>query len=549
MRYIKMLPRLLFLLPTAVFAGRSLVMTPSNQGGSINDPNLAQNQSWRVEFQMHDWTPPPAGNFSSKIFELDGVGAVVWLYPDGGLAVGEFRDTVTPAQPCFLPTAGHSNVVVRFQRDVSQLRFSCEIWNYDGTGYASGSVAIVNTNPYTPSGGLVAGGATTSLAYLRVFTTLVPMGSRPPTTADAGDWTELKFENNLNDSTGHGHSASVPGATYINTPNQLAISFPKTFGAPPWNNWTSLRAGYPAKLDGTASFSLADASSVVTYFWQQVSGPTSVRWSDRTAGIPTITGLIFGTYTFSLRVTDAAGSTSTVPLLAAAVATDDNGVVLPSDPNVEKVYGPMIAFGQNPWGYADERNLSAVTLQIANNPYPASAAQWAIPATGTVTYPFSGVGPAPGQGCYGSGTMGGTQATSEWESYGSRYIHSDSPCRVPQRPVVAAHVDHARKYRFPGTGAHLRRQCYHGRCHPHRWLRRTRLGWSNPVERSAHRPSAGLACGNYCGRNADRRDGHIFRYRPAASSMSCRCTWAPWTGHLFRWDRKRSRWDQNAHWQ
>src|SRR4029077_13349285 len=151
----------------------------------------------------------------------------------------------------------------------------------------------------------------TNLGYLRVFTTLVPIGSRPPTTADGGNWTELKFDNNLNGSSGRGHNATVPGATYINTPNQIAISLPKTFGAPSWNHWTSLRAGYPAKLDGTASFSLADASSAVTYFWQQVSGPTSVRWSDHTSATPTITGLIFGTYTFSLRVTDAAGSTAT----------------------------------------------------------------------------------------------------------------------------------------------------------------------------------------------------------------------------------------------
>ena len=400
MRYInKMLLRFLFLLPTAVFAGRSLVMTPANQGGSINDPNLAQNQSWRVEFQMHDWTLTAAGNFSAKVFELDGVGAVVFFYPDGTLATEDHRDSITPAQPCFLSTTGRTNVEVRIQRDVSQMRLTCEIWNYDGTGYASGTGTIVNTNPYTPSGGFVAGGATTNLAYLRVFTTIVPLGSRPPTMADGGNWTELKFENNLNDSSGHGHSASVPGATYTNTPNQIAIALPKTFGAPAWNNWTSLRAGYPAKLDGSASYSLADASSAVSYFWQQVSGPSLVRWSDRSSATPIITGLVFGTYTFSLRVSDAAGTTATVPLLTGAVATDNNGVVIPADLNVEKVYGPMIAFGQNPWGYADERHLAAVTLQLANNTYPAQAAQWSVPASGTISYPFAGKGPSPGVPC------------------------------------------------------------------------------------------------------------------------------------------------------
>src|ERR1019366_6263576 len=109
---------------------------------------------------------------------------------------------------------------------------------------------------------------------------------KPPTTADAGNWTELKFNGSLTDSSGNGHNASIYSggpATYASTPNQGPTSFLRTYGAPAWSNWLSLRAGFPAQLDGTSSYSLADASSSVTYFWQQLSGPSTVRWVNRSA--------------------------------------------------------------------------------------------------------------------------------------------------------------------------------------------------------------------------------------------------------------------------
>ena len=103
-----------------------------------------------------------------------------------------------------------------------------------------------------------------------------------------------------------------------------------------------------AQLDGSYSYSLADSSSAVSYSWQETSGPTPVVWSDNTAATPTMTGLVFGTYNFSLQVTDVNGSTNTATLQVGAVATDNNGVVINADPNVDKIFGPMIAFGKNP---------------------------------------------------------------------------------------------------------------------------------------------------------------------------------------------------------
>src|SRR5205807_1620092 len=116
--------------------------------------------------------------------------------------------------------------------------------------------------------------------------------------------------------------------TFAPTPNQVPVSLPKTLGAPFWSNWTSLRAGFPAQLDGSASYTLADASPAVTYQWQELSGPSTVIWRNRTAALPTITGLIFGSYSFQLQVKDSAGNAAVSSIDIGAVATDANGVVV-----------------------------------------------------------------------------------------------------------------------------------------------------------------------------------------------------------------------------
>ena len=378
---------LLLLLPLTAFAGQSLVLTPGVTV-SVADPNLPQNESWRVEFQLHDWTLPPQGIQNAYEFYLLGTGLNAAIWPDGRLALTEMRDSLSPAQPCFLSLTGRQNVMVRFQKDVSNMRVVCEIWNSDGSGYQQDSDSIASINTWTSSGGTLGSANTsTALAFLRVFSTTVPDGARPPVTADVGDLVNLTFNAG---STVSIASSSSPGVSYVPTPGQNPVAFVKTLGAPAWNNWVSLRAGFPAQLDGSRSFSLADGSSAVSYQWAQVSGPTTVSWSDTTSATPTIQGLIFGTYTFQLTVKDVAGNTASTTLPIGAVATDANGVVVQADPNADKLFGPMIAFGQNPWGYADERALKATTLRSAV--YDAAGLtnpSWATARQGTVTYNFT----------------------------------------------------------------------------------------------------------------------------------------------------------------
>ncbi len=217
----------------------------------------------------------------------------------------------------------------------------------------------------------------------------MPPGSRPPVTAATGDLTNLNFDGNTLDQSGKGHNAAFPGAQFAaNTQSGSDLGNQRRLGAPAWSNWVSLRAGYPAALDGTGSFSLADASSSVTYQWQELAGPSTLKWSDRTAAQPVVEGLIFGDYRFLLQVTDSAGKTATSTLDVGAVATDDNGVVIQANPAADLLFGPMIAFGKNPWQFQDYIAIHSATVRSSyiNSISPPS---WIHSLAGTIAFaPF-----------------------------------------------------------------------------------------------------------------------------------------------------------------
>jgi len=345
---------------------------------------------------MHDWTLPTSPG-QPAIFQFYGLSLGVWFYYDGRIASGSLAGSVVERQPCFVNTQGLTNALVRIQKDVPNMRFTCEVWNYDGTGYSNDTDTISTLGNLNYGGGIIGNGVTASLGFLRVFTTLVPMGGKPPTTADAADYTDLKFDGDLSDASGNGHSGTF-APTVLNTstffaatPNQVPVAFPKTYGAPFWTNSTSLRAGFPAQLDGSASYSLADGSSSVSCSWTQISGPSTLIWQNSNTATPIVSGLIFGPYQFQLQVTDLAGGVATATLNTGAVATDANGVVVNANPAADAIFGPMIAFGQNPWSWADERNLAMENFQ--KNTY-AQPPAWASPAeTATVSYVFFGTNP------------------------------------------------------------------------------------------------------------------------------------------------------------
>ena len=395
---------LLLALGCLSFAGQSLqvsVATASNTSVAAQ----AVEGPCRIEGVLHDWDTAfsthhpveiPACGIEFILYNLGGGAPMFYIYWERG----------TPSAACIvypavLPT---KYVAYRFQVDHSTLTTNCEFWDINGTRVSSATQTFTGHSGANSNGASVTGsgaGQNISHSYFRVFTSLVAMNSRPPVTADVGDLLEWKFDNNLNDSSGHGYTATMSGgsAAYVTSAGQpMVVPILKTYGAPVWANTVSLRAGSPGQLDGSASYSQADASAAVTYFWQLLSGPSTPIWSSRTSATPTLTGLTFGDYHIQLTATDAASTVATASAHIGAVATDANGVVVNANPNVDAIFGPMIAFGRSPWGYMDERALAATTLRKAAyetpaaNGYSLAHPSWIHDGAGTVSHIWAGVG-------------------------------------------------------------------------------------------------------------------------------------------------------------
>ena len=390
-----------------VFAGESIVLA-TGQAGNLSIPAQPINGACRVEVSFHDWdSNPPASShpwdatacgFNMYMSNLGHGQILLTIYSRqgvGGQACG-ISLGVDSSGKALLPT---KFATVRFQRVPNGLGGTeeCEATDINGrTFWSESHVYTGTTGSVTPGVTIGGSGQNIATAYFRLFTTTVPMGSRPPVTADKGDLLEWKFDGGLNDFSGHEYTGSVFAGTpfYVPTPGQdLVVAIIKTSNAPTWSPWISMRAGYPNQLDCSDSYSQADASAAVSCQWALANGPSTPNWSSQSTAQPTLTNLVFGTYQFSLQVTDATGKHANNTLDVGAVAYDDDGVVIQADPRVTEIFGPMIAFGQNPWGYADERAKRAVELQSSyylqlGLDHPT----WETNGEGTVSYPFAGVG-------------------------------------------------------------------------------------------------------------------------------------------------------------
>lgn len=164
-------------------------------------------------------------------------------------------------------------------------------------------------------------------------------------------------------------------------------------------------------------FAIGSTGTGLTYLWTQSSGP-AVTITNPTGITTTVTDpgggpVTAGYRVMHLRVTDSMSNTSQVDLDVGAIGIDPNGAVIPTDPNVTKLFGPMIALGYNPWCFADERAVTAATLQTANNTYYSSmAALWSVTGQGTVAYQYAGIGMGLGGSPAGATLNGGITATA-----------------------------------------------------------------------------------------------------------------------------------------
>jgi hypothetical protein len=376
--------RTLFLLIAAsLYGGQSLTLLNRNASASLAAQD--KTQPWRVEMYAHDVDLGPARNlaeFPAYGFQIRviGVGNALSLntfaWNDGESGTCQFN----PGPAFYL----------RLQRDPVARTVTCEAWDVDGVRIFSGLKTFTGNSSDTGANVFVGGSSSDAtvgnIAFLRIHSTLVPVNSRPPVTFDNVDRLhEWKFDNSLTDEVGSVTLTSGGGsAVYVSTPNQGNYSRPKVKPTS-WSDWTSLRTGTSEELTGSDSYSQADASNSVTCLWQQLSGPSRLVFSDQTACDPVVSGALPGPYTFQLTVEGVSGAPGTSTIAAGAIPTDNNGVVANSAA-ADAIFGPMIAFGRNPWGGADRTALTGLKARNVAGYEARYSKEWLDYKTGTVAY-------------------------------------------------------------------------------------------------------------------------------------------------------------------
>lgn len=403
----------LFLVP-CVFGGQSIGTGPRIIYNGTPIPNTPVN---RVEFYMHDW----ASSATTHVINSGATGWLAYTLPGDPenvtLLIYNMWESGGKLAQIRIGSLAKRAVYVRCQHDPANKVDLIEAWDVDGNRIANHTLSYSSERPTGTNFQMGYGGQpTVSVGFMRAYSTLVPLNSRPPVTFDnSARVFEWKFDGNLTDASGNGRAALVYLGTpaYIETPYQNTVAVIKTTGAPTWTNVVTQRAGYPATLDGSGSFSQADSRASVSCFWQQLSGPSTAQFSSRSSCTPVLTGLVFGDYLMQLTVTDDIGRKVQSTAHIGAVAMDDKGVVVNADPKVDEIFGNMIAFGKNPWSFADYWSHRAMTLRAADYVSSGwSALQWEQMGSGTVDYYWNGVGYHPANVALGTTLTSAVSPTS-----------------------------------------------------------------------------------------------------------------------------------------
>jgi hypothetical protein len=360
----------LIIFPELLAAGQSAAFT-GTQTGNFTIPSVSPYTtlgSTRLEMRIHDWTTPTTTRvfFTSPGFSLE-------LRSSGEVCAQNRLDALNDYGSFMCAdVTGRSDVIVRVQRNVTDKIFQFEVASVQGDWRAvtyCGSKLVGNTQSnrfpcpirtiYTGSwagNGSIGGspGATVQIAWIKWYSTLVASNSKLAAAYDGADLADWRLDGSGADVNGL-ITISVGSIPFSATPLFPPLARPSTMGAPEWSEWLSVRAGHPAQLSAEKSVSFTD-NPPTEYYWEQLEGPTTLIFDNQASATPVIRGAVFGTYVVKLTVTDDAGQKGEATLQFGAVAMTDEGVVVYGDPNVEKIFGPMIAFGKNPWPWADSRH-------------------------------------------------------------------------------------------------------------------------------------------------------------------------------------------------
>lgn len=332
--------------------------------------------SFQVIFRLTniDWTNSNTiGQFADSSYAaFGGMRPVHFGFLSGSLTCG---GPDTYAEDCLITyNTSATDITVRLTRNVGAMTFTFEAQNTE-TGVALFSpqtrvISSLASNATITANGIAVGMANADgrIAFMRASTTLATIGTTIPI-ADYGGWDlgNWEFTNNGNDSSGLGQTISGL-STYYGTPTyspSCSAGTPRT-----------VRLGQTITLDGSGSQPL-DGGTSLTYSWSYITGLDGVdqgaTLTGGTTATPTSSALNeFGSANFELTVSDSSMNSSTcevhngvVPFDAGTGVVDLDAVGLTS---AQKTLAgnALIAYGQNPWEWADDRTWAQLELQACN---------------------------------------------------------------------------------------------------------------------------------------------------------------------------------------
>ena len=399
---------------SSAVAGQGIVLTPAQTltYPISNSQPYTGAASTRVELRFHSWTAP-----ASTAVLMDTPGIQVRMMGSGfnaPLAITDWQDSFISGQgnTIYLNITGMTDIILRVQRNSSTNTLSAQVWNANGAGSvltASLNIDAMIPMPL-PGQGAFDWGASCTLDYARWFSSIVPSTASPFNSA-VGNLADFEFNDSLADTSPQNLTLTpaVP-AVYGTSPNY-----------PPYVSQGAqrvFRAGVPITLNGLASRAL-NGSNTLTYNWVQISGPNTLTLSSTTSPTPTITGLEFGSYTMQLTVTDSSGQSSSCSLKYGSVFTNSNGIVIPSEPYITEILGPLLILGASPWPYFDTSNQGMADFfgGLQSSTY---LDVWNTPLQGTITI-----------------TNGSTQVTGIGTTFLSTFCGGTASWGVNNATVVA----------------------------------------------------------------------------------------------------------------
>lgn len=323
--------------------------------------------SWQYEFRVRDFSPVSSG--PRVVFG----GAQTNCHFTTG-PILRCREEIASSSTVDLSITGRTDILVRVRRDYANLLFTVEMWDGDGSNYATGSYAI-SSSPATHSLSSPVGIGSydgsqlfctpCTIDFFRWGTTLSSIAANPPQDiAAATSLVSFEFEGNLTNSSGTvTGTLSTGSATYSTSPTYppvLSIGGTRT-----------IRAGEATAFTAAASFSPNGNGQFASWFWTCV-GVTSTsvcEFSDRTSETPTIVMPTAGQYSVRLTGIDSSGEQSVLDTTIGAVATDSVSRVITNTSAADQTFrGPAVRQGASPWSWFDDTYLAVSAAACADIP-------------------------------------------------------------------------------------------------------------------------------------------------------------------------------------